>query len=210
MAPTAGDDNNLTLLFRRIQGARNDQACAELWDAVYVHVTILARKRLSALSKRIADEEDIALSAINSFVRAAESGRLSSIQNRDELWRVLITITSRKANAFQGQQLAEKRGNGHVRGDSVFESPANEARSGFDSIEDPLDPHRFVDELLGECRERIDSLPDETLRTIALRRMEGFEVNEIASELTLSVATIKRKLARIRDLWAEDAPRLPQ
>lgn len=206
MTSTDGDDNNLTLLFQRIQGARNDQACAELWDVVYEQVTILARKRLSTSSKRIADEEDVALSAINSFVRAAESGRLSSIRNRDELWRVLITITSRKANALQVQQLAEKRGDGLVRGDSVFITSAREKGRGFHSIEDPSDPHRFVDELLGECRERIESLPDEILRTIALRRMEGFEVTEIASELSLSVATIKRKLARIRDLWAEDAP----
>jgi DNA-directed RNA polymerase specialized sigma24 family protein len=36
--------------------------------------------------------------------------------------------------------------------------------------------------------------------------MEGYEVTEIAAELSLSVATIKRKLARIRDLWAADAP----
>jgi DNA-directed RNA polymerase specialized sigma24 family protein len=67
-------------------------------------------------------------------------------------------------------------------------------------------PHRLVDELLSECRERIDALPDEVLRTIAVKRMEGYEVTEIAAEMSLSVATIKRKLARIRDLWAADAP----
>ncbi len=49
---------------------------------------------------------------------------------------------------------------------------------------------------MGECRERVESLPDETLRTIALLRMEGFEVAEIAAQLDLAVATIKRKLAR--------------
>lgn len=205
MAPTDGGDNNLTQLFQRIQGARNDQACAELWDAVYERVVVMARARISAWNKRMADEEDIALSAINSFVRAAESGRLSSIQNRDELWRVLFTITSRKASAFQVRQLAEKRGDGLVRGDSVFELTASETNKGFHTVEDPGDPHRFVDDLFGECRERIESLPDDVLRTIAVRRMEGYEVTEIAVELGLSVATIKRKLARIRDLWAEDA-----
>lgn len=74
-------------------------------------------------------------------------------------------------------------------------------------MENSADPHRFVDELLGEGRERIDSLPDDVLRTIAVRRMEGFERAEISSELKLSVATIKRKLSRIRDLWAADNPR---
>ncbi len=204
MAPP-GDDEKLTQLFLRLQGARDDEACAELWDAVYERVVVLARARISAWNKRMADEEDIALSAINSFVRAAEAGRLTGLQNGGDLWRVLFTITSRKANAFQVRQSAEKRGDGLVRGDSVFELTASETNNGFNTVEDPGDPHRFVDELLGECRERIESLPDDILRTIAIRRMEGYEVAEIAVELCLSVATIKRKLARIRDLWADDA-----
>lgn len=64
------------------------------------------------------------------------------------------------------------------------------------------------DELVGECREPIEALPDEILRTIVVKRMEGFQVTEIATEMSLSVATIKRKLARIRDLWAADAPQV--
>lgn len=201
------DEDNLSELLSRIKGDRDDDACAELWDVVYEHVVVLARQRISAQNRRVADEEDIALSAINSFVRAAEAGRLNALQNRDDLWRVLITIMARKANAFHQRESAEKRGQSQVRGDSVFESATKGENNGFSSIEDPGDPNRFVDNLLGECRERIESLPEETLRVIALKRMEGFEVAEIASHLGVSVATIKRKLARIRDLWADDAPR---
>ena len=141
--------------------------------------------------------------ADNSLLRNAFKARLNGIQNRDELWRVLITITARKANALQQTQKADKRGNGAVRGDSVFGHPETPHQPGFQSLEDSGDPNRFVDKLVGECRERIESLPDKTLQEIALKRMEGYEVAEIALQLGVSKATINRRLARIRGLWSE-------
>ncbi len=95
----------LTALLVRIQNGRDDEACQELWDAVFDRVITVARKRLSSHHRRVVDEEDIALSAINSFLRAAEHGRLRSYQNRDELWRVLFLITARKFfNAARSNQ----------------------------------------------------------------------------------------------------------
>ena len=194
----------LSGIFARIQGTRDEDACRELWDAVYSRLLIIVRSRLAGQHRRAADEEDIALSTIHCFVQAAEAGRLNSVQGRDDLWRVLITIMLRKAGALMQRQTADKRGGGLVRGDSVFESWNNDPHGGFDRLPDLGDPNRFVDELLGECRERMESLPDSTLQKIALRRMEGFEVSEIATELGVAAATVKRKLARIRQLWGDD------
>lgn len=198
---TDDPDNHITDLIRRIQECRDEQAVTELWRLVFDRVIGIARSRIANLQKRVSDYEDVALSAIKSFVRAAESGRLRNANNGDDLWRILATITLRKSRALAEWELAEKRGAGLVRGDSVFRDI--DSGSGFDQVIDPAHPDRFVDELMGECRERIESLPDETLRTIALRRMEGFEVDEIAQELGIATATIKRKLARIRSIWAE-------
>ena len=163
--------------------------------------------RLAGQHRRAVDEEDVDLSAINSFVHAAEAGRLNSVHVQDDLWRVLITILLRKIGALTERQAAEKRGSGLVRGDSFFDALANDHGGGFDGVRDPGDPDRFVDELLGECRERMQSLPDATLQKFALRRMEGYEVTEIAAELGVAVATVKLKLARIRQLWADASPR---
>lgn len=196
----------LTQLLLRIQNSRDEEACAQLWQSVYEQIVTYARGRIAVKDQRVADEEDIAQSAMNSFFRAAEAGRLKTLTNSDELWRILITMMARKSHAFQQRQAAEKRGDGLVRGDSVFRLVAQGRVSGANSIAKSADPNRFVDELMGECRERIEALPDETLRTIAIKRMEGYEVTEIAAAMSLSVATIKRKLARIRDLWAADAP----
>ena len=194
----------LSQIFARIQETRDEGACSALWDAVYGRLLTIVRSRLAVQHRRAADEEDLALSAIHSFVHAAEAGRLKSVQGRDDLWRVLITIMLRKMGALTERETAEKRGSGDVRGDSVFESRNASQCGGFDHVPDPRDPSRFVDELLGECRERMQSLPDSTLQKIALRRMEGFEVTEIAAELGVAVATIKRKLARIRQMWCDE------
>lgn len=198
------DAGELTQLLIRIQSRRDEEACAQLWESVYERIITYARSRLSIKDQRVADEEDIAQSAMNSFFRAAEAGRFKTLANRDDLWRILITVMARKTNALQQRLNAEKRGAGQVRGDSGFNLSAKGRSSDINSVADSGDPDRFVDELLGECRERLESLPDQILRTIALRRMEGFEVTEIAEELGLSVATIKRKLARIRDLWNDE------
>jgi len=198
---------DLSALLMKIQGKRDEQACNYLWDAVYERLAALARQRLAAQGRRMADEDDVALSAVKSFVRAAEQGRLTAVQNRDDLWRVLITIMIRKANTLRQKLDTEKRGDGSVRGDSVFAFTATNRSTGFDQIADPGHPEQLVENLIGECRERIEALPDETLQQIALKRMEGYEVTEIAQQLGLSVATIKRKLARIRLLWADDDPR---
>jgi DNA-directed RNA polymerase specialized sigma24 family protein len=48
-------------------------------------------------------------------------------------------------------------------------------------------------------------LKDGVLKTIALRKLEGYGVQEIASELDASTRTIERKLRLIRAIWEEEA-----
>ena len=49
-------------------------------------------------------------------------------------------------------------------------------------------------------------LEDPTLKTVALRRLEGSSREEIASELGTSVRTVDRKLILIRLMWQEELP----
>ncbi len=136
------DAAKLSHIFAQIQGARNEDACRELWNAVYSRLLIIARTRLAGQHRPAVDEVDLALSAINSFVHAAEAGRLNSVHGRDDLWRVLITILLRKIGALTERQAAEKRGSGLVRGDSFFDALANDHEDGFDGVRDPGDPDR--------------------------------------------------------------------
>ena len=76
---------------------RGNRAAAQgLWERYFAQLVRLARMRLKNSSRRVADEEDLALSVMDRFVRAAEAGRYPSLSDRSGLWRLLVKITARK------------------------------------------------------------------------------------------------------------------
>jgi hypothetical protein len=77
--------------------AGDDAAVQKLWQAYFQRLVALARAKLRGVPRRAEDEEDAALSAFDSFCRGAEQGRFPQLNNRDDLWRLLVLITSRKA-----------------------------------------------------------------------------------------------------------------
>src|SRR5215831_3959194 len=72
-------------------------AAQKLWERYCARLIGLARAKLPPGRRRADDEEDIALSAMDSFLRAAERGRFPNLHSRDNLWALLVTITLRKA-----------------------------------------------------------------------------------------------------------------
>jgi DNA-directed RNA polymerase specialized sigma24 family protein len=56
-------------------------------------------------------------------------------------------------------------------------------------------------EAADECRRLLDNLGDETLRTLAVGKLEGYTNTDLAGRLGCSLATVERKLALIRRIW---------
>src|SRR6476620_6143759 len=73
------------------------QAAQRLWEAYFERLTRLARLKMANATRRVADEEDIALAALDSFCRGALQGRFPKLDDRDDLWQVLVMLTTRKA-----------------------------------------------------------------------------------------------------------------
>src|SRR2546423_11697663 len=94
-------------------------AIRRLWEAYFPRLVGLARKKLREAPRRAADEEDVALSAFDSFCDGAAQGRFPRLTDRDDLWHVLVTITARKAVQLVRHELRQKRGGGAVRGESA-------------------------------------------------------------------------------------------
>ncbi len=116
---------------RWIRGlARGDEAAAQaIWQRYSERLIRLAQRRLEGLPRRIADEEDVVLSAMHSFLRGAAAGRYPQLADREDLWHLLVTITSHKAIKQARRQRAQKRGGGIVRGDSAFTHSSIQDRS---------------------------------------------------------------------------------
>ena len=101
----------------------DQQAAQALWDGYFSKLVRYAHRKLEGLPCRAADEEDVALSAMHSFCRGMAARRFDKVEDREDLWKLLVTITARKACAQRRRHFAEKRGGGLVRGESVFLRP---------------------------------------------------------------------------------------
>src|SRR4051812_28422099 len=93
----------------------------QLWEAYFPRLVGMARKKLREAPRRAADEEDVALSAFDSFCDGVSQGRFPQLADRDDLWHLLVTITARKALQLIRHEQRQKRGGGAVRGESVFD-----------------------------------------------------------------------------------------
>src|SRR4051794_13381378 len=66
-----------------------------LWERYFHRLVGLARKKLADAPRGMADEEDVALSAFDSFCRNAGEGRFPDLTDREGLWRILVVMTAR-------------------------------------------------------------------------------------------------------------------
>jgi DNA-directed RNA polymerase specialized sigma24 family protein len=174
-----------------------DEAAAQsLWQRYFQRLAGLARQRLGAGQRRVQDEDDIAISVFKSLCERAERGDLAGLEGRDDLWRLLATITLRKVAGQVRDASRQKRGGGLVRGDSVFSE-----EGGLDAVASTEPTPDFLHQLAEEQHRLLEALADETLRRIALWKMEGWTGDEIAGKLGITRRSVERKVERIRELW---------
>jgi RNA polymerase sigma factor (sigma-70 family) len=191
-------DGSVSRLFGTLQ-AGDPGAAQELWEHCFRRLVKLARGKLRGAHRRAADEEDVALSAFNSFCRSAEEGRFPQLSDRDSLWRLLVTITARKA-AHQIRDEARIKRGGAAK---VSDSDAEGVLQGLISREPSPE---FAAEVAEDCRRLLARLGDPELEKVALLRMEGYTVEEVAERLGCAPRSVKRKLALIRTIWEKEMP----
>ncbi len=184
----------------------HESAAQKIWERYCQALSRLARDKLQGSPRRAADEEDVALSAFDSFFRGAQRGRFPQLANRDDLWQVLLVLTERKALNLVRHERRQKRGGGKVvnepagRGsDSPF--PANP----LEQLPSQEPTPQFAAQVAEECRRLLDLLKEAGLQPLALWKMEGYSNEEIAAKLSCNLRTVERKLRRIRTIWNHEA-----
>jgi DNA-directed RNA polymerase specialized sigma24 family protein len=184
--------------------ARDREAVQKLWEGYFRRLTWLARKRLQAVPRSAADEEDVALSAFDSFCRGVEEGRFPRLADRDDLWQVLAVIIQRKASNLVKHERRQKRGGGKIHHQSAFHHHDGDGTTVFGQILSREPDPEFVIQVADECRHLLEKLPDEGLRSLAVWKMEGYTNDELATKLGRSRATVERKLGLIRGIWENE------
>jgi DNA-directed RNA polymerase specialized sigma24 family protein len=179
-------------------------AAQPLWERYYRQLIGLARKKLRTTSRRDADEDDIVQNAFHSFFRAVDQGRFPQLEDRDSLWRLLVTITANKALKRLAYAHRQKRGGGtEATPAGIYTLAATGEAALAEFVGDEPTPD-FAVEVAEECGRLLDRLDDDTLRQVAVWKMEGYGNDEIAGKLSCSRRTVARKLDAIRILWSDE------
>jgi DNA-directed RNA polymerase specialized sigma24 family protein len=186
--------------------AGDQEPAQQLWERYFDQLVRLARVRLQGARRRAADEEDVALSALDSFCRGATAGRFPNLHDRHGLWPLLVAITARKAIKLAKHERRLKRGGGAVRGESALIAPGGnpDEPTGWEQVLGGEPTPAFACQVAEECRRLLEDLQEESLRQVALWKMEGYTNGEIAAKLGCIERTVERKVRSIRRIWGED------
>lgn len=185
-----------------------DSAAAQpLWERYYKQLIALARKKLATAHRRVADEEDVVQNAFHSFFQAVGEGRFPQLEGRDSLWRLLVVITANKALRQIEHNNRKKRGGsggiGVEEGIETFSLAPVDETAIVQCVGAEPTPD-FAAQVAEEYGRLLDLLGDQSLRKVAVWKMEGYGNDEIAQMLDCSRRTVVRKLEAIRVLWNEE------
>jgi DNA-directed RNA polymerase specialized sigma24 family protein len=160
---------------------------------------------MSKKTRQVADEEDATISALESFFVRVKQGEFPQLTDSTGLWPLLARITVCKAIRQVERESAVKRGGSHVVRESDMAPNGAGSVADLAAIVDATPTAALHYQLNEEAERLLGVLNDETLRRIAILKLEGYENTEIADKLGFGLRSVERKLARIRTLWAEFA-----
>jgi len=166
-------------------------AVRALWERYFKELVRRASTRLGAAPRSSDDGEDVAVSAFFSLVERTAEGRFARLSDRHDLWKLLITITARKA-ALQFHRLP----------------PTGQEGSGLENTVSQAAAPDYVALLEDELRCLKQALNSDC-RAVAEKKLQGFTNQEIAENLGWTTRRVERKLSIIRDIWASLHPDEP-
>lgn len=171
-----------------LQGLENgDEAAANrIWQECYPRLVHYARRKLEGVAQGMSGPEDVALSALKSFFKAAQLGRFPNLADRDDLWRILLSMTARKS--IDLRRYEDRR---RVHHTAVPDVPGT------------LSEEEIAVRISEELEHNLALLEDDLLE-YAVAKLEGYTNAEIARRFGKAHRTVERKLRLIRRTWRED------
>lgn len=183
-------DDSLELVQRFRQG--DERAADELFRRYVGRLTALAQSRLSARMSRRIDADDVVQSVYRSFFVHARDGAYS-LEESGDLWRLLVVITLNKLRSQVEHHKAGKRsisveqsgtGNGSLRlqPEAMAHDPS------------PAEALAVVEEV----ETLMQGLTPVHCQMLELR-LQGYRLEEIASQVNRSERGVRRLLDKIKD-----------
>ncbi|MEL7497768.1 MAG: ECF-type sigma factor [Planctomycetota bacterium] len=172
----------------------DSDAANRIWKFYFDRLVRAVRNRLYGQNRAVSDEEDIVLSVFDSFYAAAEKGRFPDLADRDDLWRLLLTMSARKVVDKRRHDQRQRRG-GNV---AVLPLGGDEDSVIVEAIGSEPSPEMIL--MMQESVEQLFShLGVGQLQELAGAKLEGYSNAEIAQKFGCSERTIERRLHLIRE-----------
>jgi RNA polymerase sigma factor (sigma-70 family) len=180
---------SVTFWMNQLKESQHEQAAQELWNRYLSDLLSLARRKMGRSGVGVADEEDVAAMAFMNLISGVRDDRFARLQDRTDLWQVLVMLTDRRVTDLRRRAGAERHG-GKMQG---HELPADL------SAHEPS--AEMALQLAEEYQQRLAQLGDDTLRQIAILKLQGYQNEEIRARLDTSLSSVERKLQLIRRIW---------
>ena len=174
-----------------VTGVRNGdhEAAACLWQRYYKRLLNYVNRKV-APRHVVFDEEALASQALSSFLIRVTKGCLLGVQNRDHVWRTLVTIARRKAHNVRRQ--CKPLGGG------IIISIDDDSVAWIVSSDKSVSPENWA--VLRDELQWVGDALDEEMRCILGDLLAGYTVVEIAARLQRSVPTVQRRLRLLRSV----------
>ena len=173
------------------------EAIGQLYDRFLDRSVRLAKSRLNVGEERLIDDEQAAMSALESLVVRFRSGSYADIKDHLTLWNLLARIINRKLSKYRRCMYGPTRSPNmpvlqvsEAEGESSFNAGVSVAGN----EPSPLSV-MIADDTLNLI---IENLSDPDTRTVLLLRMEGYCDAEIADKLQHSRNWVHRRGKTIR------------
>ena len=144
------------------------------------------------------DGEDIAISVLHTITRNSAKGRFPDLQDRDDLWFLMIVIAQHAVIDKKRTELRRERQAAPVHTMTDLMELYNV------DLEDFLGNDNSASKLLEiiDCwDELLKKLPDDRNREVAKLKMQSYSNREIADILGMVPRTVDRKIRLIAQRW---------
>ncbi len=196
------EHHSVTVWLRQLATGDQD-AAKKLWDRYGPQLIEISRRRFGGVLGAFEDEDDLAQSVFKALWTGATDGRLEGIQDRERLWWLLLKITRRKALNRHIYNTRQKRDHNPISLSRPSEDDGSIAPE--ERIADNDQPPPDLILILAEEQDRLlGMLRDDTLRSIALWKMDGHTHEDIAQKLGVTTRTVIRKFNLIREIWSQE------
>jgi RNA polymerase sigma factor (sigma-70 family) len=179
------------------------EAAHRLWNTYFERLVALARGHVGLVASGGSDAEDVAQSVFKSLCLGAERGKFPRLNDRDNLWALLVAMTAYKSRDLIRRERFLKRGGGRV----LNEGALAESREPVTHIEQVIgrDPTpEFAVQVAEQCEILLSCLNDVRRRTAELK-LQGFTNQEIAEQMDCGLRTVERRLNAVRLAWTNNS-----